>query len=41
MDSDIGGILEILRKRDGDAQKNSLFRVRFRTLRYSKPPKIC
>ena len=41
MDSDIGGILEILRKRDGDAQKNSLFCVRFRTLRYSKPLKIC
>ena len=29
MDSDIGGILRILRKRD--AQKNSLFCVRFRT----------
>ena len=41
MDSDIGRILEILRKRDGDAQKNSLFCVRFRTLRYSKLPKIC
>ena len=39
MDSDIGGILRILRKRD--AQKNSLFCVRFRTLRYSKLPKIC
>ena len=24
-----------------DAQKNSLFRVRFRTLRYSRPQKIC
>ena len=41
MDSDIGGILEILRKREGDAPKNSLFCVRFRTLRYSKLPKIC
>ena len=39
MDSDIGGILRILRK--GDAQKNSLFCVRFRTLRYSKLAKIC
>ena len=39
MDSDIGGILENLW--GGDAQKNSLFRVRFRTLRYSKLPKIC
>ena len=36
MDSDIGGIL-----RKGDAQKNSLFCVRFRTLRYSKLAKIC
>ena len=34
MDSDIGGILENLW--GGDAQKNSLFCVRFRTLRYSK-----
>ena len=25
----------------GDAQKDNLVRVRFRTLRYSKPPKIC
>ena len=36
MDSDIGGILENLW--GGDAQKNSLFCVRFRTLRYSKYP---
>ena len=39
MDSDIGGILENLL--GGDAQKNSLFCVRFRTLRYSKLAKIC
>ena len=39
MDSDIGGILENLW--GGDAQKNSLFCVRFRTLRYSKLAKIC
>ena len=38
MDSDIGGILENLW--GGDAQKNSLFCVRFRTLRYSKASKI-
>ena len=39
MDSDIGKILENLW--GGDAQKNSLFCVRFRILRYSKLPKIC
>ena len=39
MDSDIGGILENLW--GGDAQKNSFFFVRFRTLRYSKAIKIC
>ena len=37
MDSDIGGIFE----KKGDARKNSLFCVRFRTLRYSKLAKIC
>ena len=41
MDSDIGEILENLWEKDGDAQKNSLFCVRFRTLRYSKLSKIC
>ncbi len=35
MDSDIGNFDK------GDAQKNSLFCVRFRTLRYSKLAKIC
>ena len=38
MDSDIGGILENLW--GGDAQKNSVFDVRFRHLRDSKPSKI-
>ena len=39
MDSDIGGILENLW--GGDAQKNSVFDVRFRHLKYSKAKKIC
>ena len=36
MDSDIGNF-----EKKRDAQKNSLFCVRFRTLRYSKLAKIC